>query len=162
MNFFSIFFRIFLPGSSTNGIRDKFFFFSFLASLSLFWIEIMLDRGFLIFWFFLLFFSEYSCPGWVWTEFGTKIFLSLSQPILARNNTRKRFFNFFCYFSRNFLAWVDCERNSGLNFFSPFLGLSHPVLVRNNVGKMFFNFLNYFAIFFAIFFPGPSMNGIRD
>ena len=80
--FFSIFFRIFLPGSSTNGIRDKFFFFSFLASLSLF--RIMLDRGFLIFWFFLLFFSEYSCPGWVWTEFGTKIFLSLSQPISTR------------------------------------------------------------------------------
>ena len=93
------------------------------------------------------------------------LFLSLSQPVLAKNNTRKRFFtffDFFCYFPRNFLARVECEWNSGLNIFSPFLGLSHLVLVRNTAGKMFFNFFNYFDIIFAILFPGPSMNGIRD
>ena len=93
------------------------------------------------------------------------LFLSLSQPVLAKNNTRKRFFTFFyffCYFPRNFLARVECARNSGLNIFSPFLGLSHLVLVRNTAGNFFFNFLNYFDIIFAILFPGPRMNGIQD
>ena len=30
---------------------------------------------------FLLFFSEFSCPGRVWSEFGTKILFSLFRPI---------------------------------------------------------------------------------
>ena len=33
---------------------------------------------------FLLFFSEFSCPCWVWMEFGTKIFFTLSRPISSR------------------------------------------------------------------------------
>ena len=78
LNFFAIFFGIFLPGSSLNGIRDKIFFIAFSAYLIPFWLKIMPERGFLI---FLIFFSEFSCPGQVWTEFGTKIFFSLSQPI---------------------------------------------------------------------------------
>ena len=78
LNFFAIFFEIFLPGSSVNGIRDKNFFLAFSAYLIPFWLKIMPERGFLI---FLIFFSEFSCPGRVWTEFGTKIFFSLSQPI---------------------------------------------------------------------------------
>ena len=60
----------------------------------------------------------------------------------------------------NFLNRVEYERNSGLNFFFLFLTLSHPVLVRNIAGKRFFNFLNFFAIFFEIFLPGSSMNGL--
>jgi len=71
-------------------------------------------------------------------------------------------FEFFCEFFRNFLAWVEYVRNSGLKFFSLFLGLSHPVLAKNNTGKWFFNFLNFFAISFGIFLPGSSMDGIRD
>ena len=71
------------------------------------------------------------------------------------------FLNFFCYFFRNFLAWVEYERNSGRKFFSPFLDLSHPVLAWNNAGKRFFNFLNFIAIFFGIFLHWLSMNGIR-
>jgi len=74
-----------------------------------------------------------------------------------------RFLNFFAFFFfRNFLAGVKYERNSGLKFFSLFLGLSHSVLAKNNTGKMFLNFLNFFAIFFRIFLPGSSVNGIRD
>ena len=69
-------------------------------------------------------------------------------------------FEFFCYFFRNFLARVEYEGNSGLNFFSHFLGLSHPVLAKNNAGKRFFNFWNFFPIFFGIVLPGLSMNGI--
>ena len=117
LNFFVIFFGIFLPGSSMNGIWDKIFFFSFLASLYPYLIEIMPELSYLIFWIVLLFFSEFSCLGQVWTEFGTKIFFSLSWPI-------------------------------------------SPVLAKNNNGKKFFYFLNFFAIFFGIFLPGSSMNGI--
>ena len=58
--FYSIFFGIFLPRSRMNGIRDKFFFLSFLAFLISFWLKIIPERGFLIFWIFLLFFSEFS------------------------------------------------------------------------------------------------------
>ena len=79
--FFSIFFGIFLPGSSINGIRDKIFFLSFSVYLILFWLKIMLERGFSIFSNFLLFFLEFSSLGWVWTEFETKIFFSLSWPL---------------------------------------------------------------------------------
>ena len=47
-------------------------------------------------------------------------------------------------------------------FFCLFLGLYHPVLAKNNAEKSFFKFLKLFAIFFKIFLPGSSMNGIRD
>ena len=78
---FWIFFGIFLNGSRTNEIRDKIFFLSFSTYLIPFWLKIMPERGFLIFWIFLLFFLEFSCTGWVRTEFGTKIFFTLSWPI---------------------------------------------------------------------------------
>ena len=84
LNFFAIFFGTFLPGSSMNGIRDKNCFFSFSAYLIPFWLKIMPEWGFWILWIFLLFFLEFSCRGRVRTEFGTKIFFSLSQPISSR------------------------------------------------------------------------------
>ena len=82
--FFSIFFKIFFPGSSLNGIRDINFFLSFSTYLISFWLKIMTERGFLICWIFLLFFSKFSCPGRLWKEFGTKIIFFLSQPISSR------------------------------------------------------------------------------
>ena len=66
----------------------------------------------------------------------------------------------FLLFFLNFLPRVEHERNSGLKFFFLFLGLSHPIFAKNNTGKRLFNFLNCFALFFGIFFPGSSMNGI--
>ena len=77
------------------------------------------------------------------------LFPGPSNPVLAKNNTGKRFltFEFFSYFFRNFNARVEYERNLGLNFFSHFLGLSHPVLAKNSAGKRIFNFLKFFAIF---------------
>ena len=92
------------------------------------------------------------------------LFLSLSHPVLAKNNAGMRFFNFLNFlaiFFRNFLPWAEYERNSGLKLFSLFLDLYHPVLAVNNAGISSFHFLNFFAIFFGIFFHGPSMNGIR-
>ena len=153
-----------------NGIREKIFFLSFSVYLILFWLKIMLERGFLIFSIFLLFFSEFSSPGRVWTEFGTNFFFSLflglsllglTQTVLDRNNTGINFFNLLNLFW-NFLARVEHEQNSGLKFFSLFLGLSHPVLAKNINGKSFFNFLNFLSIFLGIFLPGSSMNGIGD
>ena len=73
-----------------------------------------------------------------------------------------KFLNFLAFFFRNFLARVENERNSGLNFFSLFLGLSHPILAKNNATKGFFNFFYFFSIFFGILSPGSSVNGIRD
>ena len=82
LNFFTIFLGIFLPWPSLNGITGKnFFFFSFSAYLNPFWLTIMPGRGFLIFWIFLLFLSEFYCPGRVWTEFGAKILFSLFRHI---------------------------------------------------------------------------------
>jgi len=76
--------------------------------------------------------------------------------------SERGFLIFFSNFFWSFLSRIEYERNSGLNFFFLFLGLSHPVLAKYNAGKGFFNFLNFFAIFFGTFFPGSSMNGIRD
>ena len=88
----------------------------------------------------------------------------LSDPVLAKNNAGKGFFNFFeffCYFFRNFLDRVEYERNSGLEFFSLFLGISHPFLAKNDVRMRIFDFLNFLAIFFGIFLTGFYMSGIR-
>ena len=94
LNLFAIFLEFSCPGRVWMEFGTKFFFFSFSAYLILFWLKIMPERGFLIFWIFLLFF---------W----------------------------------NFLARVEYERNSGLNFFL-FLGLSHLVLAKNNARKEVF------------------------
>ena len=117
LNFFDILFGIFLPGSSMNGIRVKKFFLAFLACLIPFWLKRIPERGFSIFWIILLFFSEFSCPGRVWMEFGAQSFFSLFRPVLSRfgykKNAGKRFFNFliFFYFFRNFFARVEYEQN---------------------------------------------------
>ena len=109
LNFFAIFSLFSSPGRVWTEFGTKFFFFSFSAYRIPFWLKIMLERSFLIFW--------------------------------------------FLFFSWNFLARIEYERNSGLKFFSLYLGLSHPVSAKNLAGKRFFNFLNFFAIFFIIFFP---------
>src|SRR6266702_3545744 len=49
LNFFTIFFGIFLLWSSMNGIRDENFVFTFSVYLNPFWLKIMPGRGFIIF-----------------------------------------------------------------------------------------------------------------
>ena len=166
--FFCYFFRNFLARVEYERNLGQIFFFSFLASLYPYWIEIMPELSFLIFFIVLLFFSEFSCLGQVWTEFGTKFFFSPSCPIssvLAKNSNRKRFFyflNFFAIFFRIFFPRPSRNENRDKIFFFLFFGLSTPLLAKSNSGKRFFNFLNFFAIFFGIFLPGSSMNGIWD
>ena len=74
------------------------------------------------------------------------------------------FFNFLnflaVFFGTGNPARVGTEFETKI-FFSFSWPLS-TLLDRNHAGIKFFNFLNIFAIFFGIFFPGPSMNGIRD
>ena len=84
LNFFTIFFGIFFLGSSMNGILEKNFLFTFLVYLIQFGLKIMPRRGFIIFSIFLLFFSEFSCPGRIWTEFWSKILFSLFWFISSR------------------------------------------------------------------------------
>ena len=84
LNFFTIFFGIFLRGLSMNGILEQNFVFTFSAYLIPYCLKIMPGRGFTIFWIFMLFFSEFSCPGRVWTEFWSKILCSLFRPISSR------------------------------------------------------------------------------
>ena len=84
LNFLEIFFGIFFPGSSMNGILEQNFIFSFSAYLLPFWLKITPGRGFIIFWIFLLFFSEFSIPDRVWTGFWSKILFSLFWLISSR------------------------------------------------------------------------------
>ena len=84
LNFFIILFGIFLPRSSMNEILEKNFVFTFSANLLPFWLKIMPGGGFIIIWIFLLFFSEFSFPGRVWTEFWNKILFSLFWFISSR------------------------------------------------------------------------------
>ena len=119
LNFFAIFFGIFLPGWEQTEFGTKIFFSRFWPISSRFGKKIMSGIGFLIFWIFLLFFSEFSCR-------------------------------------------VEYKRNSGLKFSSPFLFLPHQVLATDNAGKRLYNFLNFLTIFFGIFLPGSTLNGIRD
>ena len=88
----------------------------------------------------MIFFSEFYCPGRVWAEFGTKFFLSISQPIssvLAKNNASKRFFHFLNFFAIFFGIF--------------FLGQSNPNLAKNTARKIFFLISEFFCNFFRNF-----------
>ena len=169
MNFFAIFFGIFLPGSSRNGILEWNFVFTFSVYLIPFSEKIIPGRGFIIFWVFLQFFFRNFLAQFEYERnSGVKFclhFFGLSPPVLAKNNARKsiyNFLNFFTIFFRNFLSWVEYERNSGVKFCLNFFGLCPPVLAKNNARKRFYNFCKFFPIFSGIFLPGSSKNGILE
>ena len=141
------------PGRVWTEFGTKIFFFSFSAYVIPFWLKIMPERGFLIFWIFLLFNSEFSSG--VEYERNSRLnffclFLSLSHPVLATNNAGKSFLVFwiFLLFFRNFLTWVKCEQNSGLKFIFLFLGLAQPVLYRSKAGINSFDFFKFLCYFF--------------
>ena len=126
------------------------FFFS--AYLFQFWLKIMPERGFLIFWFLLMFFFWIFLLGSSLNGIrDINFFFSLSTYLLSfwlKIMTERGFLIFliFLLFFRNFPAWVDYERNLGLKFFS----LSRPIsarFVKNYTGKRFFNFLLFFSEF---------------
>ena len=112
----------------------------------------MPERGF---WIFLHFFLEFSCPGRVWTEFGTKFFffvsLGLSHPVSAKNIAGKRFFNllnfslFFSEFSCPGRAWT--EFGNKFFFFLSFWAFLIPFRLKILPERGFFNFLNFLLFF---------------
>ena len=158
LNFFPIFFRNFLPQVEYERNSGLNFFFLFLDLSDPVLAKSHAGKRF--FNFFLIFFSEFSLSGRVWTEFGTKIFflfLGLSHPVLARNNAGKSFFFFlifwiFLLLFRNFLAWVEYEWNSGLNFSLSFSSYLIPFWLKIMPERgflIFVIFLQFFWNFFA-------------
>ena len=78
----------------------------------------MPEIGFLIFWFYFLFFSEFSCPGRVWTEFGTKISFGLSRPISYcfgyKKIPERGFLVFWFFFSIFFAIFLPGSSMNGI------------------------------------------------
>ena len=136
------FFQNFLPRAKYERNSRLNFFFLFIGLSPPILAKNNAGKRFFNFWIFLAIFLEFSCSGWVRTEFRTKIFFGIFLPRPSRNGNRGKII-----FSL---------------FFSLFFTLSTPVLAKNNSGKRFFNFLIFFSIFFEIFLYGPSMNGIPD
>ena len=86
---------------------------------------------------------------------------------MAKNNGGKRFYNFLNFFTIFFGIFLPGSCMNGIvesNFvftFSAYLIL-FGLKILPVVGERFYNFLNFFAIFFGIFLPGSSMNGILE
>ena len=166
--FLLFFLEFYCPGRVWTEFWGKILFSLFQPISSPCWLKIMPGRGFIIFWIVLLFFSEFSFSCRVWTEFWSKILFSLFRPISSpcwlKIMPGRGFIIFwiFLLFFWNILARVEYQRNSVVKFCFHFFDLSQPVLAKNNTGKRFYNFLNFFTIFFGIFFPGSSMNGILE
>ena len=79
---FIFFLEFYSPGRLWTEFGTKIFFFSFLVYLISFWQKILLGRGFIIFWIFLQFYSEFSCPDRVRMELGTIFFYSFSDYLI--------------------------------------------------------------------------------
>ena len=149
-NFFAIFFRNFLSQVEyeRNSGLNVFSLFRPISSCFGYkkgWKE--------VFWFFFfLFFSQFSSPGRVWTEFGTKffLFLSLSHPVWAKNNAGKRFliFQIFLLFFSEFSCpgrvWTEFRTKS---FFCLFRPISSPFWLKIMPERGFSIFWFFFYFF---------------
>ena len=106
---------------------------------------------------FFLFFSEFSCPGQVWTEFGSKIFFFLSPPIsshFGEKYCRKEFFfnflNFLAIFFGVSFHGSSMNRIQVQNFFFSFSTNLIPFWLKimpEMVFYIFSNFLGFFSEF---------------
>ena len=128
----------------------------------------MPESGFLNFLnFFAIFFRNFLAGVQYLRNSGLKFFPfpGLSHPILAKNNAGKRFFKFFEFFLL-FFSEFSCRGPVSAEFGPKiFFSLSRPI--SSSFGEKYclkevFSFFNFFAIFFGIFLPGSSMNGIWD
>ena len=93
-------------------------------------LQVIPERGFLFFWIFLLFFSELSFLGRVWTEFGNKIFFLLSRPTSSHFGLKIMlewsFLIFWIYLL--FFSEFSCTGRVWTEFRSKiFLSLSRPI-----------------------------------
>ena len=114
LNFFAIFFGICSPGSSMCEIRVSNSFIPFSAYLILYHHVLPKNNAGKLFFDFFAIFLEFSPTGRVWAEFGSKILLSHSRPMLSYlipfwlKITPERCFLYF------------------LNFFAIFFGIFSP------------------------------------
>ena len=133
MEFFCCFLRNFLCLVEYERNLGLKFFLPFSAYLFLFWLKIMAKSGFLIFWIFLLFSSEFSWSGRLWTEFRTKIcFFSFSAYLIPFSlkimpeSVFLIFWIFLLFFSELSCpgrVWTECGTKI-------FFSLSRPILSR--------------------------------
>ena len=117
LNFLTIFFEIFLPGSSMNEILESNFVFTLSAYLIPLWLKILAGKGFIIFWIFLLFFRNSPSRVEYERNSGVKfyfLFFILSPPVLAKNNGGKMFYNFLNFFSVFYGIFLPASRMNGI------------------------------------------------
>ena len=127
---FCYFFRNFLAGVEYERNSVLKFFSLFLGLSHPFLAKTNTGKRFFNFLNFFTIFFGIFCPGWVWTEFGTKFLFSLSllsHPLFAKNKVGKRFFNFLNFFAIFLEFCCRCRvwTEFGTNFFfSPSRSLS--------------------------------------
>ena len=116
----------------------------------------MLERGFLLFWFFFYFFRNFLARVEYERNSGLKffpLFLRLSDPILARNNARKGFFNFlifflfFSQFSCSSRVWTEFGSKIFFFSFSAYLISFWLKIISESGFLIFFKFLGIFLEF---------------
>ena len=127
LNFFDIFLEFSIPGRVETHRNDYFYSFSFSAFPILFWLEKKLWWCFPIFWIFL----EFCITGRVATHrkdffffFLFPLFLSLSQPVLARKEAMMGFSNFLNFFAIFLESSIMGQVGTHWNDFFYFLSFS--------------------------------------
>ena len=123
LNLFAIFFGIFLPRSSKNGILERNFVFTFSVYLIPFSLKIMPGRGFMVFWIFLLFFFQNFLARFEYERnSGLKFcfdFGGISNPVWAKNNAGRGFIIFWIFLL--FFSEYSCPGRVWTEFFSEIL-----------------------------------------
>ena len=120
----------------------------------------MPERGFLPFWIFLLFFSEFSCRGRVWMEFRTKIFsLSFSaslSPFWIEIKPELSFLIFwiFLLFCLEFYYPGRVNGIRDKNFFLSFPGYHIPFQLKIMLDRGFLIFWIFLLFFSEYSSPG--------
>ena len=109
----------------------------------------------------MLFFSEFSFLGRVWTEFETKFFFSSFSaylfPFWLKILPKRGFLNFWVFllfFFQNFHPRVEYERNLELKFFFSFLAYLFPFWLKIMPERGFLDFWILLLFIFEFSSPG--------
>ena len=154
---FCIFFLFFSEFSCAGWVwtelGTKILFFTFSAYLIPFWLKIMPESGFLIFWFFCYLFCNFLYRVEYERNSGLKVFthfLSLSHPVLAKNNARRRFYNFLNFFTLFLRIFFPGSSMNGIRYYIFFFSFSAnliPFWQKIMLGWSFLIFLLFFLKF---------------
>ena len=121
--------------------------------------------------FFAVFFLQFSPPGRIWAEFGSKIILSLSRPIssyliplslkITPESCFFNFLNFFSEFSPSGRVWEEFGFNIRLSLSWPISSYLIPFCRKLTLASCFLIFWIFLQFFFGIFSLASGMSGIR-